>query len=70
MSDLGNSAKLQQRSHTYAATGAVYSGTWLGGMRHGSGTMKWSDGAMYEGNWYCNQTSKSGKFSYPNGDVY
>jgi len=32
-------------------SGAKYTGQWKENMRHGKGTMVWSDGAMYEGEW-------------------
>lgn len=35
--------------YTYKCSKAVYSGEWIGGMRHGTGTMTWSDGAIYQG---------------------
>lgn len=40
----------QKRTFTYS-TGAHYDGEWRGGLRHGSGTMKWADGAIYTGQW-------------------
>ena len=43
-------AAIETRSYTYA-TGAVYDGEWMGGLRHGKGKMKWSDGCQYEGEW-------------------
>ena len=42
--------EIETRDYTYK-TGAVYSGQWKGGMRHGWGTMTWDDGAKYEGEW-------------------
>ena len=41
---------IETRKYTYKS-GAVYNGQWKGGMRHGSGVMKWVDGAYYEGDW-------------------
>jgi len=35
---------LRKNSYTYS-TGAVYNGMWMGGLRHGDGTMSWTDGA-------------------------
>ena len=43
-------APIEERTYTYK-TGAVYTGQWKGGMRHGVGTMKWADNARYEGEW-------------------
>jgi len=36
--------------------GSTYSGDWLGGKRHGHGTLIWADGSRYDGEWrdnYC-----------------
>lgn len=46
-------APLKQRTHTYK-TGAIYTGQWKGGMRHGKGTMIWPDNGRYEGEWQYN----------------
>lgn len=35
-------------TYTYK-TGAEYTGEWMGGFRHGIGSMQWSDGASYQG---------------------
>lgn len=43
-------APLKQRTFTYS-TGAIYTGQWKGGLRHGNGTMVWPDNAKYEGQW-------------------
>lgn len=43
-----NPKKLLTKMYKYKS-GAVYSGEWLGGFRHGQGTMKWPDGGVYEG---------------------
>ena len=43
-------APLKNRVHTYK-TGAIYTGQWKGGLRHGRGTMVWPDNARYEGEW-------------------
>ena len=44
----GPDEPLKNKVHQYS-TGAVYHGQWMGGLRHGSGTMTWPDGAKYEG---------------------
>lgn len=48
-----DNARLEQRVHTYR-TGAVYTGQWKGGLRHGRGSMVWVDTARYEGDWQYN----------------
>ena len=62
--------KRKREAYTYQCSGAVYEGEWVGGMRHGTGTMAWNDGAQYHGEWSFNEPSREGKFTYPNGDIY
>ncbi len=50
--------------------GGTYQGQWLGGFRHGRGTMTWADGAVYEGEWNYGQAFGQGKFTHVDGDVY
>ena len=45
-----DSAPLKRRVHTYK-TGAIFTGEWKGGMRHGRGSMVWPDQARYDGEW-------------------
>jgi hypothetical protein len=51
-------------------TGSIYAGEWVGGFRHGYGTMTWKDGAIYAGEWQFGEPTNKGKFKYPNGDIY
>ena len=60
---------IELKAYTYK-TGAVYNGQWKGGLRHGNGTMVWTDGAKYEGEWSYNQAHGNGKFYHSDGDVY
>lgn len=55
--------------HTFA-TGAVYSGSWLSGDRHGFGTQRWPDGSVYEGQWAESCAEGLGRFLFLDGDVY
>ena len=64
-----DSEPLIQRKYKYT-TGAVYDGTWKGGMRHGTGTMSWLGNARYIGGWQFNQACGQGKFIEERGDVY
>ena len=57
------------RVHTYK-TGAVFTGQWKGGLRHGKGTMVWPDNARYEGDWQYNMACGKGKFFHTDGDIY
>jgi len=51
-------------------TGAVYSGEWRTGQRHGYGLLKWPDGGVYEGQFNEGWASGKGRFNHSNGDVY
>jgi hypothetical protein len=53
--------------YTYK-TGAVYSGSWLGGFRHGRGLMKWEDGTFYNGEWNLGYAEGKGMLMFGNGD--
>jgi hypothetical protein len=48
-------------------SGASYTGQWLGGFRHGFGTMTWPDGIIYEGYWAFGLAEGLGKLTYPSG---
>jgi len=48
-----DNVRLEHKAYTYR-TGAVYTGQWKGGLRHGKGTMLWVDSARYEGDWQYN----------------
>ena len=65
-----NAAKRKRPMYTYSCSGAIYEGEWIGGLRHGCGTMTWPDTAQYHCEWAFNQASREGKFTYPNGDMY
>lgn len=62
--------KLETRSYTYKTSGAIYTGTWRGGLREGHGLIVWPDGAQYEGDWVDNRAQGFGKFIHAIGDVY
>lgn len=63
-----NEAELEQnlvtRTYQYRTSGATYDGQWLGGFRHGRGTMKFRDGASYEGTWYLGRAHGYGRFTH------
>jgi len=48
-----SSQPIKSRQHVYPS-GATYSGSWLGGMRHGTGKMTWKDGSHFSGLWSYN----------------
>lgn len=50
--------------------GAIYTGQWKNGTRHGFGTQIWPDGAKYEGEWLNNQAHGKGKFWHIDGDIF
>ena len=39
-------------------------------MRHGDGTMQYSDGTIFKGNWAFNEPSGEGRIVFPNEDSY
>ena len=62
------SFKDKKSNFTYKyKSGAEYKGEWLGGFRHGIGTMIWTDGVVYEGSWAFGQAEGLGKLTYPSG---
>ena len=61
---------IESKKYTYRCSGAVYEGKWLGGFRHGQGSITWSDGTKYIGEWNYGQPCKKGKISYTTGDYY
>lgn len=65
-----NNEKHVTKEHTYQCTNAKYIGSWKGGFRFGSGTMKWQDGAVYEGEWQWGRAYGKGKFTHSKGEIY
>lgn len=65
----GASKKTKIEKFSYPS-GAFYSGEWLGGFRHGIGTMTWPDGAQYQGSWSYGYPYGFGKFTHTDGDTY
>jgi hypothetical protein len=61
--------KNEVRKFTYKS-GAVYTGNWWGGFRHGIGRMKWADGATYDGQWEHGKAHGLGRFKHSNGDIF
>lgn len=64
---------LFRESSSYSATytyksGAIYTGEWQGGFRHGFGKMRWQDGTLYEGFWNLGSAEGEGKLTYTNGN--
>lgn len=62
--------KLEKRTHVYETTGAVYEGTWIGGLRHGQGKITYPDNAVYTGQWSYNHPGPHGQMVFPDGRVY
>ena len=68
--DFKNSAPQSKPTYVYKCSGATYEGFWIGGLRFGKGTMKWSDNTTYIGMWKFGQPTNVGKFTFAGGDVY
>ena len=60
-------AKIEKNKKYTYKSGAEYEGEWLGGLRHGKGTMKWTDGIVYEGEWSYGFAEGAGRILYPDG---
>ena len=63
-------SKLETRTFEYEDTGSSYDGQWLGGFRHGQGTIIFKDGASYTGQWYLGFATGYGKFAHMKGETY
>ena len=59
--------EVHEGAYTYS-TESIYSGSWLGGFRHGRGLMKWKDSTYYEGEWNLGFAEGKGMLVYNNGD--
>ena len=64
------SDQLEVRKHRYRTSGATYEGQWLGGFRHGRGTMYFKDGSTYEGTWCLGYSHGYGKYTQVKGETY
>ena len=51
-------------------SGAIYTGQWLSGQRHGVGSIIWPDGSKYSGEWRNDKVNGKGELKHKNGDVY
>lgn len=50
--------------------GDLYTGSFSGGVPHGTGRYLWKDGCMYEGEWRRGRAGGKGRFSWPSGATY
>lgn len=66
---MGNAAPKQVQQYRYPS-GNVYSGEMRGRMRHGQGSLTWTDGATYVGMWQDDLCHGHGKMTFPNGSSY
>ena len=51
-------------------SGAIYTGEWLGGFRHGEGKIYFADGSYYEGDWNLGKAHGKGILKSQTGDLY
>ena len=63
-------SQVEKREPVRFKNGVIYTGEWLGNMRHGHGVQVWPDGARYEGTWENGKATGYGKFTHVDGDVY
>ena len=49
--DLDKLDQLETRVYEYKESQATYSGQWIGGFRHGQGSMVFRDGTSFTGQW-------------------
>jgi hypothetical protein len=52
------------------ASGDVYEGTLVKGVREGKGTFAWANGQRFEGDWKDDRPEGQGKLKFANGDEY
>ncbi len=57
-------------SKAISYSNGLYSGYVFLGLKHGYGTLKYSNGDKYKGYWLFNKKSGWGKLTYQNGDYY
>jgi len=65
----GSAVEEARPAHRFE-TGATYTGSWKGNLRHGFGVHRWPDGAEYKGQWVNNQAQGMGMFVHRNNDTY
>lgn len=64
------SGQLQGIHKITFASGDVYEGEWVNGVRSGWGKQVWVDSACYEGIWVDGKAHGRGVYKYPNGALY
>ncbi|PNW87874.1 hypothetical protein CHLRE_01g005450v5 [Chlamydomonas reinhardtii] len=57
-------------TYTWGVSGAVYTGDYVNGKKHGKGKMVYPDKGVYEGDWVEDVMQGQGTYTYPNGDIY
>ena len=63
-------ARLPVRTVYRYKSGALYKGEWLGGFRHGVGSMQYQAGETYSGTWVYGRPCGHGRFQHRDGDVF
>lgn len=54
----------------YYSKNGIYIGSWVNGVRHGSGQFFWPDGSRYNGQWYCGVRDQEGVMYWTDGWKY
>lgn len=52
------------------ATGEVFEGTMIKGLRQGKGVMTWANGQRYDGDWVSDQSTGQARLHFANGNDY
>lgn len=58
------------QSHPLHRATCRYEGEWVGGVRHGHGTLRYASGDVYTGGWVAGHRHGSGRLTCANGDCY
>ncbi len=70
LSPLLTSANLSPTTDRWAGkhSGAMFTGEYVDGKKHGTGTMVYPDGSKYVGQWASDKRHGHGVYTYVNGD--
>lgn len=70
ITDSSTPAQLQKKKEVKLSDGSIYTGEWMGDIRHGHGKLVFPDGGVYRGQWQNDKPHGSGTRTYPDGSKY